>query len=1717
MDPLSAVASIMGVIGFASLALTSLNSLVEFCKEFSDSTTTDFLHDLQVTADILTEIQVLCEKAKKLGPALQIDYRVGSLSIQVDDCARDLGGWLHTASRIKKERGQNKFGIKLKFFNSFLVAISKSTRTSTRERLRCHQENMKTALSVFGRHINFANTASLHRVEDTVQNMSRRASNEAKTLSKHLLSLSNSVSNSTDSLQAQNSNISDKIDQVTNLLQQVLSSHSSLSSSHSSNNCLNVRDNPGGKPSVQHDDMNNEETSRALAFEYKHTIGYEGPVRQPTISVGHQSLEDHEPEFEALYRATKGLTDAIQQLYHPLIAEYISTNQAWNTMAIHMRLLDMEHSQSSWAPTYVTIARTKKVEEMRKAAASQLLSLRKSCFTEHLEDVLERLDSELEILPSDVEEWENITAKGLLSQSRLQLAAFDYPNRDEQQKDLLTRTNEWMLGVLNSFQYLNDLHRDIMASERRMHRMPNLDSSIFADQVQEFYNAIENGEGWRRVILKFWFLDSAAMSAQEYAASQFAGSDSEATLRIVGEDDSGGEIGQSNVMLDLPNVNNVNNQLRSSYPSFFSETEPIPGDQLHDAAPENSTYLKVLYPKQPSGKLQNYTHKVDIVFVHGLNPKSSPQHAEKTWTHENGTMWPKDLLPNEVDYSRIMLFAYNSNVAWDVSDAGIREHANTLLDLLQAERKDEARPDLTELKSIIGYLGGLALVSAKQNDRVYGAIREKPKALVFFGTPHRGGNGTTLGQIAANVAKFFTGHSRNDLIESLGKSSKFLAHLTADFAHQYEDYEFLSVVETRGLINAPIRTMQVVVDVASSIIGLPGHRERVVELDKDHRQICKFADTNDFKRISAHLKRIAETARLNSTSASSHPVVIAESTDLTPVRHETGGRDLIKSVVGTKRRYSQTDNELPLISSNLFSTMDFRGAEKLIGQSQLYHELEDFLQEDSCPALLLHGPAGSGKSYVAYHFASQCQDRYSVFWFSAESPDTLQDWANRASYRLDPCGYGEYFRNHQATFRDWLMDERNGRWIVVFDDAHLNTDLQDIVPQPVAWGKIIITSRRRDLKCHFPLTVTGIPPLSSAEGVSLFWSQCRWTSISESTEIDTKSSILPFVEDIRGRPLAIVLAASCVRSLKPSSAIEYLRILDKQHTPTSSHLEPKLSKWLSLAMDELSSTDSRDSKVLTLLAILNSKNISEQVLDALCASVLADRGAHERDFMRSTSFGRSARHLISYHLLRREKNPWNGYFALPTTVQEVLSSRLAKDKEYSLAVADTAASLLCAAYNAKNTSSFAEFRDFMAGIHPHCRTVCLTMTGLSYRSDAITRNFLAAMAVYCLAEAIHEGIERCIKQFWRTWIVQNGYPEPLSSTNVDDGSDELETVPVPLWLSQRHISNEEPRQIAPPDFSIYQAIYDILWKNLRDSITISLVGSAWQGIRDEIFQGVRANREFRTDAEVSAIIDFIDKGGCEGLISATVRCIHSDDFKDEVMDSLGVGVLDEIYKLIECAIGDTDIELPKDLLITTVSDALEFLMGTTFHETSGAFADVLSPLRSMISVLIDAAKSGSLDSFQNIVSFTVDQTAGTPIRNRAVSVARAFWEVLGAAQVWIAAAILNRVAFALLRGRASSPLHATSQPTQPPFQQLASLSSRCVELVREGFIACQIKSTPSWRLSTKIAMYWCLQATDSRAGWGAAVEVPSYEYRNQERWDEACILLGMTENLWPLS
>ena len=195
---------------------------------------------------------------------------------------------------------------------------------------------------------------------------------------------------------------------------------------------------------------------------------------------------------------------------------------------------------------------------------------------------------------------------------------------------------------------------------------------------------------------------------------------------------------------------------------------------------------------------------VDIVFVHGLNPKGSEAHARQTWTDGEGVFWPSDLLPKELPSARILLFSYNSSILSNASTAHLASHAAMLCGRLSDSRlkKEEVhRPLLFVAHSLGGLLVKQALVEAVLNPK-YRCLKASTQALVFFATPHRGGEGAGVAETIANVYSALSGDPRNTLLESL-KNKSLITELSSDqFRHQLNDYEVLSLIERR---RTPIR------------------------------------------------------------------------------------------------------------------------------------------------------------------------------------------------------------------------------------------------------------------------------------------------------------------------------------------------------------------------------------------------------------------------------------------------------------------------------------------------------------------------------------------------------------------------------------------------------------------------------------------------------------------------------------------------------------------------------------------------------------------------------------------------------------------------------------------------------------------------------------------------------------------------------------------------
>lgn len=96
------------------------------------------------------------------------------------------------------------------------------------------------------------------------------------------------------------------------------------------------------------------------------------------------------------------------------------------------------------------------------------------------------------------------------------------------------------------------------------------------------------------------------------------------------------------------------------------------------ASPRSERIGLILLPGNTPISDDGERYPVDIVAVHGLAGD-----AYATWTHENGTLWLRDLLPSVLPGCRVFTYGYPSQFAFSKSFAQVQEYARRLLSSLR--------------------------------------------------------------------------------------------------------------------------------------------------------------------------------------------------------------------------------------------------------------------------------------------------------------------------------------------------------------------------------------------------------------------------------------------------------------------------------------------------------------------------------------------------------------------------------------------------------------------------------------------------------------------------------------------------------------------------------------------------------------------------------------------------------------------------------------------------------------------------------------------------------------------------------------------------------------------------------------------------------------------------------------------------------------------------
>ncbi|KAH9204173.1 hypothetical protein DL95DRAFT_471738 [Leptodontidium sp. 2 PMI_412] len=278
---------------------------------------------------------------------------------------------------------------------------------------------------------------------------------------------------------------------------------------------------------------------------------------------------------------------------------------------------------------------------------------------------------------------------------------------------------------------------------------------------------------------------------------------------------------------------------------------------------------------------------------------------------------------------------------------------------------------------------------------------------------------------------------------------------------------------------------------------------------------------------------------------------------------------------------------------------------------------QQIVQRKPSRSVVLHGLGGSGKTQLAIQYCAQCEFRKSVwaiFWAKASTKASMENsfdeiWGVIRHPRMTqtsetPGAKVDYVKRTMSTWsRPWLLVLDN------YDDLDGFPGIMEFLPQS-KFGRILLTSRLQDLPrygFHHNILVEGLD-----ERVAVNMLVSRAGMANEDTEVERHAKII--VNRLGRLPLAIDQAAAYISGSYDtlsnfttefdSIKAEVLNALPHNLSYVKSGPDGRefratiCSTWeLSFRMikNETPRTQKVKGHVLTLLAYLDAKNISDEI------------------------------------------------------------------------------------------------------------------------------------------------------------------------------------------------------------------------------------------------------------------------------------------------------------------------------------------------------------------------------------------------------------------------------------------------------------------------------------------------------------------------------------------
>lgn len=706
----------------------------------------------------------------------------------------------------------------------------------------------------------------------------------------------------------------------------------------------------------------------------------------------------------------------------------------------------------------------------------------------------------------------------------------------------------------------------------------------------------------------------------------------------------------------------------------------------------------------------------------------------------------------------------------------------------------------------------------------------------------------------------------------------------------------------------------------------------------------------------------------------------------------------------------------------------------------------------------------------------------------------------RASRCVDPDGSSEDAGDHYRVVTQWLLDPKNGRWILIFDNASAELNFREILPKTVPWGKILFTSRTGNIvlgtrQASEKLVSVSMPPLSADNAIALFNLGCTNTGLTPAQ----RSEVSKLSTQLRRNPYSILLASAYFKMFRDIPAVQFS---DQDALDGADNFSLRLISFL------VEEAGMNRRLYLIFLFLLGGGTTPLEVV-SLCQSALKRRRdlQRETDFLSISNTGPTINHWTSIGLLQRQNNPSGTVLSLRSSAVMALEKELVKDPEQTAYILELCLRLLALGMEDIGSLSSKSIAKYVERTIGSLRNLCVVARDVSFSLPRESVSHLQVSRFYHLDKTVSEGRLLFKKMFWRQWLSSNNYPPPPYLTKENEFTTGAPVIPLPPWLENGLQGND------PQSDGFKNMVQDEMVAKLRDELQratwLCAIGNTWFGVRAYIFEFARQN--FHADyseSQKASFIDFVDKGGTEGVQTKVVSFTRTQEWREEVEGKISFGAVEEIAQVI-CAISYPYVPLLSEPVIRkAVSEALENTMQETFSEAGSVFATSLLPIQDLITDIITGPLEIPSDgaSVQQLVQFGVIEVGGQYLEERCLALADGFCENLYAAKIWIAARVCLYLACAAADAN-------TSARREVDWNWISAI----IELTREG--VCPLERVPGRKVEVagRKMLHWLEEACRCRNAWGALADVPGYEFRNQALWEETRILMGAEYDSWILS